>query len=111
MASRNAPSTSRGRTTTRSGARQRSLTHKQIEKLVLESDSDPESETEAEPQRYTDDLDELYAPEEAANYSDSADSDDEPPPKEPLRLKSKSEPGLYLCVIYRNFSCNVWIKY
>ena len=40
-----------------------------------------------------DDLDELYAPEEASKYSDSDSDDNEVVDKEPPRLISKSKPG------------------
>ena len=89
MASRSSvPSTSRG-----VGAR-RSLNPTEIARqLNLSDSSGSESGSDAEPQLFAEDLDDMYAPEEAANYSSSADSDEEPPPKKPKRLRSQKKPG------------------
>ena len=86
MASRSVPSTSKG------GARRRILNPTEITQRLNLSDSESESDVDSD----AEDLADMYAPEEAANYSDSADSDEEPLPKEPQRLKSKKKPGSYI---------------
>ena len=73
MASRNVPSTSRGK----------GLTRKEIEERLHAESSESESDIE--------DLSDLYEEGEEANYS-SSDSDEETP-KEPRRLISQTTPG------------------
>ena len=87
MAFRSEPSTSKG------GGKRKSLNPTEITKILDKSDSESEGDSDLESDRYADDFNEVYAPEEATKYSDSADSeDDEPPPKRSKRLDSKSKP-------------------